>query len=252
MRRKLSDNLKRVRDRIAAACERAHRDPQTVTLLAVTKYVEVDIIRQLLDLGVTEIGESRVQELTRRAAMIEEFRSRRRQLEPGASAPGPSPNWHMIGHLQRNKVKAVLPWARIIHSVDTLRLAEEISRHSEKMNRTTDVFVQVNVSEEKSKHGLVVGAAAYLTEQIASMPNIRCIGLMTMAPLTDDPETARPSFTRLRELFEDIRDDRRAGPQFQHLSMGMSQDFEQAVEEGATIVRIGSALFEGLAPSTTA
>ncbi len=245
MRRKLSDNLKRVRDRIASACVKSNRNPNDVTLVAVTKTVEVDVVRSALELGITEFGESRVQELTKRASMIEEFRSRRRLVAGPADVP-PSPNWHMIGYLQRNKVKQVLPWARVIHSVDSLRLAEDISTHSAKMERTTDAFVQVNVSEEKSKHGVVVGATAYLIEQILPMPNIRIIGLMTMAPFEENPELARPHFARLRELFEDIRAERIVGPAFAHLSMGMSNDFEVAVEEGATVVRIGTALFEGV------
>jgi len=248
MRRRLSDNLKRVRDRIASACERCGRSANSVTLIAVTKTVEVDVIRCLLDLGVTELGESRVQELTKRAGMIEEYRSRRRLVAGPADVP-PSPNWHMIGTLQRNKVKHVLPWARTIHSVDSLRLAEDISTQGVKLNRTTDVFVQVNVSEEKTKHGVVVGAASYLIDQIRAMPNLRVIGLMTMAPWSEDPQAARPHFARLRELFEDIRHERDCGPEFAHLSMGMSNDFEVAIEEGATMVRIGTALFEGVTAS---
>ncbi len=245
MRRKLSDNLRHVRDRIAAACDRVGRNPENVTLIAVTKTVEVDVIRLALDLGLTELGESRVQELTKRASMIEEYRSRRLLVAGPGEAP-PAPTWHMIGTLQRNKVKAVLPWVRMIHSVDSLRLAEDISAQGVKLNRTTDVFVEVNVSEEKTKHGTAVAAASYLIEHIRSMPNIRVVGLMTMAPLTNDPEQARPHFVRLRELFEDIRADQVGGPHFQHLSMGMSNDFEVAIEEGATCVRIGTALFEGV------
>jgi PLP dependent protein len=245
MRRRLSDNLKRVRDRIASACARSGRGTDSVTLIAVTKTVEVDVIRCVLELGVTELGESRVQELTKRAGMIEEYRSRRRLVAGPADVP-PSPNWHMIGTLQRNKVKHVLPWARTIHSVDSLRLAEDISEQGVRLNRTTDVFVEVNVSDERNKHGVVVGAASYLVEQIRAMPNLRVIGLMTMAPFSDAPEAARPHFARLRELFDDIRHERLCGPEFAHLSMGMSNDFDVAVEEGATMVRVGTALFEGV------
>lgn len=248
MRRKLSDNLRRIRDRIAGACARVGRDPGDVRLVAVTKTVEVDVIRQLLELGVIELGESRVQELTKRAGMIEEYRSRRR-LVVGAAETIPSPNWHMIGHLQRNKVKSVLPWARVVHSVDSLRLAEDISHHGEEANHTTDIFLQVNVSEERTKFGLVVGAVTYVVDQVRAMPNVRLLGLMTMAPYADDPEAARPHFARLRELFEDLKTDLRLPPDFRHLSMGMSGDFEVAIEEGATFVRIGTALFEGVAVS---
>ncbi|MHC4067873.1 MAG: type III PLP-dependent enzyme domain-containing protein, partial [Planctomycetota bacterium] len=128
MKRRLHDNLRRVRDRMANACIRANRSPDEVTLVAVTKTVGVDVIRQLLELGCCELGEARVQELTRRAAMIHEQRSRMRE----AADSLPEPHWHMVGHVQRNKVKPLLPWARTIHSVDSLRLAEEISRQAEK------------------------------------------------------------------------------------------------------------------------
>jgi len=245
MRRKLSDNLRHIRDRIAAACAKVGRDPAGVRLIAVTKTVEVNVIRLALELGLLDLGESRVQELAKRAGMIEEYRSRRLLVEGPGGAP-PSPNWHMIGHLQRNKVKLVLPWARTIHSVDSLRLAEDISTQGARLNRTTDIFVQVNVSEERTKHGVAVAAASYLIEHIVSMPNLRVIGLMTMAPLSENPEDARPCFARLRELFEDIRSERSLGPEFAHLSMGMSNDFEVAIQEGATMVRIGTALFDGV------
>lgn len=245
MRRKLSDNVKRVRDRIGAACAKAGRPIDSVMLVAVTKTIEVDIVRQGLELGLTELGESRVQELCKRASMIEEYRSRRSLVGGRESAP-PSPNWHMIGHLQRNKVKTVLPWCRIVHSVDSLRLADEISRVSTSLKRTTDVLVQVNVSEEKTKFGVVVGATSYLIQDIRQMPSIRVVGLMTMAPESADAEDARPHFARLRELFEEIATEHAAGPEFRHLSMGMSGDYETAIEEGATMVRLGHALYEGV------
>lgn len=245
MRRKLSDNVKKVRDRIVAACVRANRPVDSVTLVAVTKTIEVDIIRQGLDLGLTELGESRVQELCKRAGMIDEYRSRR-LLVGGRNDVPPNPNWHMIGHLQRNKVKVVLPWTRTVHSVDSLRLADEISRAGTALNRTTDILIQVNVSEEKTKYGIAVGATSYLIQDIRQLPNIRVVGLMTMAPLLEDPEQARVCFTRLRELFEEINLEKVVGPEFTHLSMGMSHDFEVAIEEGATMVRVGTALYEGL------
>ena len=189
--------------------------------------------------------ESRVQEMTRRAGMINEYLSRRRHLQPAGAAPS-LPRWHMIGHVQRNKVRALLPWVDVIHSLDTLRLAEEIDQRAGAMGRVARALMQVNASGEKSKFGAAVGAAVHLAEQIVTLPNLQIIGLMTMAPPTDDPETVRPVFVRLRELFEEMRYARRLGPQFVHLSMGMSQDFEVAIEEGATMVRIGTALFDGV------
>ena len=150
----------------------------------------------------------------------------------------------MIGHLQRNKVKAVLECSDIVHSVDSLRLAEEISARAGKMERTVRVMLEVNCSRESQKDGVAVGAATHMGELISTLPNIRLVGLMTMAQLTDDAEQARPTFVRLRELFEEMRGEKIGGDDFCHLSMGMSQDYHVAVEEGATMVRIGSAFFE--------
>lgn len=245
IRRRLADNARRVRDRIARACESAGRDPSAITLVAVTKSIEMDVIRQTLDAGLLDLGESRVQELTQRAAMIHESLARRRQ----AAGPGPQPprpRWHMVGHLQRNKVKAVLPWVEVIHSLDSLRLAEEISNHAARAGRVVDVLMQLNASVEKSKFGVAVGAATHLTEQIVSLPNLRLIGLMALGPLVDDEGVSRRVFARLREVFEEIISERLVSDAFRHLSMGMSRDLEAAILEGATFVRIGNALFDGL------
>jgi PLP dependent protein len=244
MRRKLTDNLKRIRERIHNACERRGRRPEDVRLIAVTKTVEVDIIRSGIEAGLHDLGESRVQELIKRGSMIREHLSRRRAMEPDHAPP--DPRWHMIGHLQRNKVRALLPWVDVIHSLDSLRLAEEISNEAGRQGRTVPVLIELNVSGEKNKHGIAVGAASYFTAHIISLPNIRICGLMTMAPLADDPESSRPHFARLRELFEDLRAEKVAGPDFRELSMGMSNDFEVAVEEGATMIRVGTNLFEGV------
>ena len=149
----------------------------------------------------------------------------------------------MVGHLQRNKVKAALQTAEVIHSIDSLRLAEEINARAERMDRYVDVMLQVNSSGEPQKFGCAVGAALHLGAMIASMKHLRLIGLMTMAPLTNEAEHARPSFLRLRELFEEMQRENIGGVRFRHLSMGMSHDYPIAVEEGATILRIGTALF---------
>lgn len=244
MRRKLADNLKRIRDRIEAACERSRRRLDDVRLVGVTKTVEVDIIRAALDSGLLDLGESRPQELVKRAGMIQEFLYRRRTLEPGS--PTHAPRWHMVGHLQRNKVRMIVPWVQMIHSVDSLRLAEEINTEAQRAGKVVPILIEVNVSGEKSKFGIAVGAVPYLIENINTLAGIRISGLMTMAPLDEDPESARPYFARLREILEDIRGERLVGPEFRDLSMGMSNDFEVAIEEGATLVRIGSALFEGV------
>lgn len=245
-RRRLADNLKRTQDRIAEAAIRSGRQPADVTLVAVTKAVDLEVIKNLLELGQMDMGENRVQQLVKRASMLEEQMQRR--AAAGNEGFGPV-RWHMIGQLQRNKVRQILPLTKLIHSMDTLRLAEEISVRSEKVGHVCDVLIETNISGEKSKGGVPPAAVPYLVEQISSLPNLSIAGLMTMAPLVEDPEQVRGIFARTRELFEDIRTARTVGPAFRHLSMGMSNDFEAAIEEGATLVRIGSALFEGLAPA---
>lgn len=244
IQKRLQENLRRVRERIAEACQRAGRQSEEVRLVAVTKSVGVDVIRILIEQGVTELGESRVQQLTQRAAMIREQVKRRRVLEPDRQCR--SPNWHMVGHLQRNKVKTVLRWVGTIHGVDSLRLAEDISLEAARSGVAVDAFLQVNVAGEKSKFGIPVGAAGVLAEQIRSLPGLRLIGLMTIAPLAPDAEKVRSCFRRLREIAEDLREQELVTPDFRELSMGMSNDFEVAIEEGASVVRIGSALFDGV------
>jgi pyridoxal phosphate enzyme (YggS family) len=154
-------------------------------------------------------------------------------------------NWHMIGHLQRNKVRQVLPIAVLIHSVDTLRLAEEINAAATKLDSRPKVLLQVNCSNESQKYGVPVGAAIHLAEQIETLPNLQLVGLMTMGPLTHNKDIVRACFIRARELFVEMRGEKIVGPHFTELSMGMSSDYEVAVEEGATILRIGSAIFAG-------
>jgi len=231
-------NLRRIREDIALACGRVGRPPEDVRLVAVTKSVDLEAIKALLDSGLTDLGESRSQQFTQRVAEVDAYLRRRRN-------PLPSPvRWHMIGHLQRNKVKGVLGCAEMIHSVDSLRLAEAIDGRAERLGRVVDLLLQVNCSQEEQKFGVAVGAAVHLGELICTLGHVRLNGLMTMAPIAEDPEKARPSFVRLRELFEEMRGEKIGGENFRHLSMGMSQDYVPAVEEGATLLRIGTALFE--------
>jgi len=237
-RSRIKKNLAQVEANIADACGRSGRQPQDVSIVAVTKAVELDAIKALLELGQADLGENRAAQLKQRAGDIAAHIQRRRTDYPVR------PKWHMIGHLQRNKVQAVLDSADVIHSVDSLRLAEEINSRAQRVGKTIDVFLQVNCSEEPQKHGVAVGAATYLGELMGTMENIRLVGLMTMAPLDEPGEQARPTFARLREVFEEMQRDGMGGEHFKHLSMGMSQDYETAVEEGATVLRIGTALFE--------
>jgi pyridoxal phosphate enzyme (YggS family) len=151
----------------------------------------------------------------------------------------------MIGHLQRNKVRQVLPLIAMVHSVDTLRLAEEINASAARMNLSVRVLLQVNTSQEPQKYGVSVGAAPHLAEQIETLPNLKLVGLMTMAPLTHNKDVIRECFVRARELFIEMRGEKIVGKHFTEMSMGMSSDYEIAVEEGATILRVGSAIFSG-------
>jgi pyridoxal phosphate enzyme (YggS family) len=240
----LKDNLAKIHDRIAESAVKAGRDPHRVGLLAVTKSADVTCIRELLALGQRDLGESRVQQFLQRWGEINEMLAGPLLMSEGL--PIAKPRWHMIGHLQRNKVKTIMPVTEMIHSVDTLRLVEEISAYARKINKVQDILIEVNVSGEEQKDGLPVAAVGHLVEQMLTMPGIRIRGLMTMAPIVDDPEKTRPFFERLYELFLETKVDYRLGSEFEHLSMGMSQDFEQAVACGATIVRIGTALFKGI------
>ncbi len=240
----LKERYEDVRQRVAAAAERGGRRPDNIVLMVVTKNASIDQLRELIELGHVDFGETRLQALIQRAAQIDEFMQRHRQLAHTRPVDLPERlRWHMIGHLQRNKVRKVLDLVRLVHSVDSLRLAEEIQVAAARREEPVEVLVQVNTSGEKSKHGVALAAAAHLVEQIDTMMSLRPRGLMCMAPLVEDPELARPVFDRCRELAEDIRSAGLGGDQFDILSMGMSNDFELAIECGANIVRIGSAVF---------
>src|SRR4030042_1996540 len=167
------------------------------------------------------------------------------QLISDGSASPKDINWHMIGPPQRNKVSQVLTIAVLIHSVDTLRLAEEINIAAVKLNSRPKVLLQVNCSNEPQKYGVPVGAATHIAEQIETLPNLQLVGLMTMAPLTHNKDVVRACFVRAKELFIEMRGEKIGGPNFTELSMGMSSDYEVAVEEGATILRLGSGIFRG-------
>ena len=227
-----------VKSRIAAAARRAGRRPEDVLLVVVSKSGTVDQVRELVQLGQQDFAENRVQQLAQRVAQVEEWRLRRSEL--GADLP--AVRWHMIGSLQRNKVKKAVECVRLVHSVDSLRLAEEIQAAATRRETPVEVLVEVNVSGEGSKHGVAPGAARHLVAQIETMVNVRARGLMCMAPLDGGPAAARPTFERCRELYEDIRQSGAGGERFNVLSMGMSGDFEVAVECGSNMVRVGGAV----------
>lgn len=245
---RLRANIALVRGNIAQAAARAGRDPQSVRLIAVTKYVSLEVLRETLAAGIVDLGESHVQQLAERAQACGVTRFD----WPGDEHAGIDgrPRWHMIGHLQRNKVKLLLPHTRLIHSLDSQRLAETLEQHAAQLGVPIDALIEVNVSGEASKHGVAPEAVAELAAATMSCPHLRLRGLMTMAPYDPDSETARPHFARLRDLLERSRTAGTVGPLCAELSMGMSQDYAVAVEEGATFVRVGSALFDGFPPAT--
>ena len=236
----IAGKIKTINENISSACQRAGRDREEVKLVIVTKSTTIDNIKEVIRLGYLDLGENRVTQLKKISAQISEF------LEPKKkSSDIKNVNWHMIGHLQRNKVKQVLPIASLIHSVDSLRLAEEISEKAMTLNLCPRILLQVNASNEPQKYGVPVGAAIHLAEQIVTMSNIKLAGMMTMAPLTQNKDIIRTCFRRVGELFIEIKGEGIAGPDFKELSMGMSSDYEIAIEQGATILRIGSAVFNG-------
>jgi PLP dependent protein len=217
-------SLARVRERIAASCARAGRDPADVTLVAVTKTVPVERILEAEELGQRVFGENRVQEALGKIPEV-----------------GPDARWHLVGHLQRNKARHAVGAFELIHSVDGVPLAVEIDRRAAAMGMVQRVLVQVNLSLEATKSGAEEGAVHALLESVLRLDHLDPRGLMTIPPAASDPEASRPWFSRLRSLRDEARE--RFGRDFPDLSMGMTDDFEVAIEEGATLVRVGRAIF---------
>ena len=240
----LSERYAAGQERIADAARRGGQSPDHIVLVAVTKYASIDQVRELIELGHVDLGESQMQNLVQRAAQIDEFLQRHRQLGVAKASAVPSKvRWHMIGHLQRNKVRKIIDLTRLIHSVDSLRLAEEIQAAATKLEEPVETLVQVNVSGEKSKFGVAPAAVRHLIDQMDTMLNVRVRGMMCMAPAVDDPEQVRPIFRRAKELFDDIARTGVTGDRFDILSMGMSSDYEVAIECGANMVRVGTGIF---------
>ena len=222
----LKENLQEVEKRIAAACMRAGRRREDVTLIAVSKTKPVDMLREAYDLGIRVFGENKVQELTEKYDRLPE-----------------DIRWHMIGHLQTNKVKYIVGKTELIHSVDSLKLAEMIEKESQKHGCVTDILVEVNVAEEESKFGLRMEEVIPFIEKIVQYPHINVRGLMTIAPFVENPEENRTIFADLHKLYVDIKEKNIDNGTVSILSMGMTNDYEVAIEEGATMVRIGTGIF---------
>jgi pyridoxal phosphate enzyme (YggS family) len=225
----IADNVARVREAIARAAERSHRRAEEIHLIAVSKYVDVQAVEALIEAGCHDLGESRPQELWQKAEQLIERPVR----------------WHMIGHLQRNKVRRTLPWIGLLHSGDSQRLLEAVNEEAVQTRRSCEVLIEVNVSGDESKHGFRPEDVAPVLAQACTWPGLRIRGLMAMAAWGTTPEEARRDFAALRELRDRLAGSAPPEVSLEHLSMGMSGDFEAAIEEGATMVRVGSALFEG-------
>lgn len=222
----LAENLKQVEDNIQKACDKAGRKRDEVTLIAVSKTKPVSMLSEIYACGTRDFGENKVQEIC----------DKREQLPTDI-------HWHMIGHLQRNKVKYIVSDVALIHSVDTYRLAEEINIQAKKVNRVVPILIEVNVAEEISKFGITVDETLQLVQEISKLENLKIQGLMTIAPYVEDPEENRPYFKKLRELSVDIAKENIDNVSMDILSMGMTGDYMIAIEEGATMVRVGTGIF---------
>lgn len=222
----IRENIKRVRDEIIDTAIKCGRNPDDITLCAVTKTVDAAAAQEVLDSGVTVLGENRVQALLEKYEVLAD-----------------RPEWHLIGHLQTNKVKYIADKVSLIHSVESLRLAEEIDKKAKQADKIQDILIEVNVSGEASKFGIRPEETEKLLEQIAGFSNICVRGLMTIAPLPEKEGENRKYFSKLRELFIDIQSKKYDNSNMDILSMGMSRDYKDAIKEGATIVRVGTALF---------
>ncbi|SFG26805.1 hypothetical protein SAMN04487761_11037 [Lachnospiraceae bacterium C7] len=222
----LQRNLEEVQEKIQEACKRAGRDPKEVTLIAVSKTKPVEMLQTVYDCGTRDFGENKVQEMCGKMENLPK-----------------DINWHMIGHLQTNKVKYIIGKTKLIHSVDSVHLAKEISKQAVKHNVSADILIEVNIAQEETKFGINVDETLKMVKEIAVMPNIKIKGLMTIAPYVTNPEDNRQYFRGIKQLAVDINNQNIDNVSMDTLSMGMTGDYEVAVEEGATLVRVGTGIF---------
>ena len=220
------ENLKKVEEKIQQACERSGRSRSEVTLIAVSKTKPIEMMQEAMETGVNIFGENKVQEIVKKEVELP------KDVE-----------WHLIGHLQRNKVRQIAGKVKRIHSVDSLRLAEQIQKEYEKIGKIADILLEVNVAREESKYGLMPEETEDVIREIANFPNIKVHGLMTIAPFVEDPEKNRIHFQNLRKLLVDINAKNIDNISMDELSMGMTGDYEVAIEEGATYIRVGTGIF---------
>lgn len=221
----IKENIRDIQTQIIAVCDRIGRDPSEVQLIAVTKTIDSARIKEAVAQGITDIGENKVQEIMDKHDDIYDV------------------NYHMIGHLQTNKVKYIIDKVKLIHSVDKINLAEEINKRAKQHNKIMDILIQVNVAEEDSKFGIKSMEIKEFIHKIEGLENVRILGLMTIAPYEENPEDVRKYFRILKSIFDEIKAKNLPGVDMQYLSMGMTNDFEVAIEEGSTMVRIGTGIF---------
>lgn len=223
----IKGNIENIENKIDNACKVSNRNKEEVTLIAVTKTVDVDAVNEAIEAGITDVGENKPQELARKFEVI-----------------GDKVKWHLIGSLQTNKVKYIIDKVYMIHSIDRLSLCDEIQKRAEKIDRTIKCLVQINISKEESKHGIYEEEAIEFIKNISkNYPNLRIQGLMTMAPNTEDEEFVKSVFEKLKELSIKIKNENINDVSMEKLSMGMSNDYELAVQAGATYVRVGTSIF---------
>jgi len=223
----ISDNIREVKTRIKDAARRVNRDPDSITLVSVTKEASINDILEAINAGITDVGENRVQD-----ALIKYNKLKSKDI-----------TWHMIGHLQTNKAKDAFRIFKFIHSVDSLKLALELNKEAARQQKLARILIQVNTSGEASKFGVSPLEIMEMIEDLTGLSNIVLTGLMTMAPYSENAQESRPHYRRLKEIFDEVNK-KIPGLNLKYLSMGMTQDFEVAIEEGANIVRVGRAIFK--------
>lgn len=228
----IRDNILKIKERVALACSKIDKDPSGISIIAVTKGRKIEQIKEAYEAGLTEIGENKVQEAVLKYHQLQTCGSKFRAVK-----------WHMVGHLQTNKAKDAVKNFDLIQSVDSLHLAAEINKRAAKINKVQDILLEVNISAEKAKFGLKPYEVSEVIKATAQFKNINIKGLMAVAPIAENPDKNRPYFKKLRELFHHMNELRVASCELRILSMGMTDDFEAAIEEGANMVRLGRAIF---------
>lgn len=240
----IQDNITKVLQNMESACKRSHRSIEEVTLIAVSKTKPIEMLREAYEAGIRDFGENKVQELCDKDESAKMFQFyNQTNFENQLDNSSNEIHWHMIGHLQRNKVKYIVDKVKLIHSVDSLRLAEQIDVEARKKGVLVDILIEINIASEESKFGVKPSEAEALIREISGLSSIRVKGLMTVAPYTENAEENRPYFKKMHQLYVDIKEKNIDNVTMKILSMGMTGDYEVAIEEGSTMVRVGTGIF---------